>query len=109
MSTKSGHGKTVYACGHLAWQCRCINGHHAIHHLRDVCQECAVPVKRPPAPIMIPCEGSGCPGNKLGMLGLGCQMCGKWFLESGDVIPPHDRKDVMAMIARGDFGRPLPK
>ena len=30
-----------------------------------------------------------------------CAMCGKWF--AGDVVPPHDRMDILAMLRRGDF------
>lgn len=54
-----------------------------------------------------PCEGSGCPpattvnGGDIGL----CPMCGgAWYLHGADVMPAHDRRDILAMLARGDFG-----
>lgn len=57
-------------------------------------------------PIWIPCEGSGQPLNNPGQMFGSCAMCGKQFIvHDGDGIAwPHQRKDVLAMLARGDFG-----
>ena len=55
-----------------------------------------------PAPILIPCEGSLCP--PAGALWI-CQMCGKTVPFDGrNLAVVHQRKDVLAMIERGDFG-----
>jgi hypothetical protein len=58
------------------------------------------------APIMIDCEGSGCPthGSMSNLRGVGmCMMCGQWFNLVDGVAEPHKRADVLAMIDRGDF------
>ena len=57
-------------------------------------------------PIMITCEGSGGQGNRLHYGGrapaLHCQMCNQGWVDV-DTIPEHPRKDLLAMIDRGDF------
>lgn len=57
-------------------------------------------------PILTDCEGAGCPGHRCvypdthGM----CQMCGQVKqLDEAGRMPPHQRQDVLAMLARGDF------
>lgn len=64
------------------------------------------PAERPD-PILVPCEGSDLPGHRAicppthGM----CQMCGQVrSLNEDGTMPPHNRKDIVAMIDRGDFG-----
>jgi hypothetical protein len=52
-------------------------------------------------PIWIPCEGSGYPGCLFRM----CAMCGGAFDEDAQGrIVAHERQDIIAMVARGDFG-----
>lgn len=56
-------------------------------------------------PIWMECEGSGGrvhrPGRLLGM----CSMCGNILTPHTDGIAhTHRRKDVIAMLQRGDFG-----
>ena len=46
-------------------------------------------------PILIDCEGAGADSHY-------CQMCGDLFVLAPP-IPPHKRKDIIAMIDRGDF------
>lgn len=53
-------------------------------------------------PILIRCEGSEGAGNRVGSA-VGCAMCGRWF-SSIDVVPEHERDDILARIDRGDFG-----
>ena len=67
------------------------------------------------APILIDCEGAGCPthrkiGHRLlaaseaGHHGI-CAMCGR--IVEVDVVGKavdHQREDIVAMLARGDFG-----
>jgi hypothetical protein len=55
-------------------------------------------------PIWIACEGSRCPlaGGRV------CAMCGA-HVPSGDldgkrVALPHQRRDILTMVERGDFG-----
>jgi len=65
-------------------------------------------------PILIPCEGSGAPGNAIIAYVRGdgsrrevrsCQMCGSSFIViTGSGIPEHDRDDVISRLKRGDFG-----
>lgn len=62
-----------------------------------------------PDPIWMKCEGSGCPTNR----GF-CQMCGAPVTSDvggyrqidgvNFVAGHHVRKDILAMIDRGDFG-----
>ena len=59
-------------------------------------------------PIMIPCEGADSRGNVLGprddgLLLLSCAMCGSTFLVMANVVPSHERQDILAMLDRGDF------
>lgn len=58
-----------------------------------------------PEDIMIDCEGSGLAGHMTGAGGwLMCKMCG--CFEQPDTnkrMPVHERRDVLAMIDRGDF------
>jgi hypothetical protein len=46
---------------------------------------------------MMRCEGSG--GPNVGY----CWMCA-WTGFTGDTVPEHERKDILAMLERGDFG-----
>ena len=50
-------------------------------------------------PIMVPCVGSGTVSPHYL-----CPMCGIPVPEMGEPLPDHDRTDVLAMLARGDFG-----
>lgn len=56
-------------------------------------------------PILIRCEGSDCPGNRLptpfGFV-FHCTMCHAPF--DAEPIPGHSRDDILARIDRGDFG-----
>lgn len=58
-------------------------------------------------PILIPCEGSGQETHDSGVLGAPvrmCAMCGEWVgFGVGFLAVPHDRKDILAMLTRGDF------
>jgi len=57
-------------------------------------------------PILIPCEGSGQRGHRRGALLL-CATCGQVIgVWTPDVMPQHDRDDVIARITRGDFDEP---
>lgn len=61
-------------------------------------------------PIMVPCEGSGGPTHLTskitGRLEGTCSMCGQRVeLNNGDAAPVHDRPDILAMLARGDYDR----
>lgn len=61
-------------------------------------------------PILVPCEGSGGPthlSSKItGRLEGTCAMCGQRVeLNNGDAAPDHDRPDILAMLARGDYDR----
>lgn len=58
-----------------------------------------------PEPIMIRCEGSRCPthdhGHALGY----CAMCGRLVVTEDDGIAyVHQREDLLAELARGDYG-----
>ena len=53
-------------------------------------------IKPPSDSLMIRCEGSGAPNVGY------CQMCAATF-PGAPTIPNHDRMDVLAMLARGDF------
>lgn len=67
-------------------------------------------VKPTGGPILIPCEGSGCPpaagpfGHPFGQSGM-CSMCGQ-SVECGDDdrAVEHQRDDILARLRRGDFG-----
>lgn len=58
-----------------------------------------------PPPIDKPCEGSLGPPTALHS-GLGmCAICGAWLTRRDDgSVRQHDRRDILAMLARGDFG-----
>ena len=56
----------------------------------------------PGEPLMIRCEGSGCPVHSVGRFMGMCQMCGKW-VQAVTIAEEHLRRDVLAMIERGDF------
>lgn len=66
------------------------------------------PISAEVSAITVACEGSDCPIHKRAQfmtLGV-CSMCGEWVIGVGrdyDVAEPHERKDVLAMINRGDF------
>lgn len=49
----------------------------------------------PSQTLWMTCEGSGTPNFGY------CQMCAAVFLD--DVIPEHKRRDVLAMLDRGDY------
>ena len=57
-----------------------------------------------PDPLLIPCEGSGCPGHHWGGVTAMCSMCGEFYptLATGELIR-HNRRDILTMIDRGDF------
>lgn len=53
-----------------------------------------------PEPIRVDCEGAGCPTHLGGM----CQMCGRIVpVDDRYYALPHKRRDILAMIERGDF------
>ena len=61
-------------------------------------------------PILIPCEGAGCPTHPVtstyqfaqGM----CQMCGRVVnVDAERIAAEHDRPDIIAMLLRGDYDR----
>ena len=56
-------------------------------------------------PIWIPCEGSKCsPCYRYALGGVKCSMCGEDFSNPEEgMVPRHRRKDVLAMLKRGDF------
>jgi len=59
-------------------------------------------------PILIRCEGSGCPpcagvGNGTEAYGM-CAMCGYTMGLTNYVVPEHVRDDIVTRIERGDFG-----
>jgi hypothetical protein len=64
-------------------------------------QETTVP---PPEPILVPCEGAGAAGHLLVPGARMCPTCGQVHATDADTIPDHVRQDIIAMIARGDFG-----
>lgn len=59
-----------------------------------------------PKPILVRCEGSNEAGNMITVQQVKvrtCAMCGGWY-PGADEVPGHKRKDILAMIDRGDFG-----
>jgi hypothetical protein len=55
------------------------------------------------APILIECEGSGCPAHCV-RFGYGlCSMCGHPVAVDDRGAIGHDRQDIIAMLNRGDF------
>lgn len=50
MNAHTGHGRTVYACGHLQSQCRCVEGGTIVRQLTDLCPLCR-PV---PTSVLVP-------------------------------------------------------
>jgi hypothetical protein len=58
-------------------------------------------------PILIRCEGSGCPPAAM-LIGLSfgtgiCAMCGEqWSVVAGTILD-HQRDDIIARLNRGDF------
>ena len=58
-------------------------------------------------PLLVPCEGSNCPGHELAAplttFFAMCSMCGQVAPTTDGRMDPHDRQDVLAMIDRGDF------
>lgn len=55
-------------------------------------------------PILIPCEGSGCPTHFYAQRAGMCQMCGRIVHADADgKALSHQRDDVLARIDRGDF------
>lgn len=60
------------------------------------------------APIRIRCEGSGAIGHRMGLAGTYwmCPMCGRYpgTVPGADNLVDHDRDDIIAQIARGDYG-----
>lgn len=57
-----------------------------------------------PDPIWIECEGSGSPvhGNPLYGSGI-CPMCGENVESNEGIAKLHLRRDILAMLERGDF------
>jgi hypothetical protein len=54
-------------------------------------------------PIIVDCEGSGCPAHRC-YDGFGiCSMCGQTVLTNNGTARPHTRSDVIAMLKRGPF------
>lgn len=86
---------------------RVVGAGHRVEH-----RPCCLPWLRepvdPPAD-RVHCAGSGCPpcavtgadidGTPIVM----CSMCGLNAVIVDGVLPDHDRLDVLAMLARGDF------
>jgi hypothetical protein len=54
------------------------------------------------APIRVRCEGSACPPAFPGVAI--CPMCGQVIALADGTLVAHDRDDLLAMLARGDFG-----
>lgn len=56
-------------------------------------------------PLRIHCEGSACPPCAVSWDGnVMCAMCGVWHpADVNGRLVLHDRNDILAMIARGDF------
>lgn len=57
-------------------------------------------------PLLMDCEGSGCLTHPAVYEGYGtCAMCGSQVpTHADDTAMEHLRKDVLAMLIRGDFG-----
>lgn len=62
-------------------------------------------------PIMIPCEGSGCPpagqyfDPYMALVGGLCSMCGQLVSLNGrGFVQEHKRDDIEARLERGDYG-----
>lgn len=53
-------------------------------------------------PIWVRCEGSDGYANRAFGAEF-CQMCGGVIVSKNGRVVPHDRIDVLAMLARGDF------
>lgn len=75
-----------------------------------VSQRCRPSVEAPalsatPDPIWIDCEGSRCPTHHTRRLDIGiCSMCGELVgCYEDDTAVHHKRKDIIAMIERGDY------
>ena len=58
-----------------------------------------------PDPILVHCEGSGCLTHYQRTGVTMCAMCGEIVPACGmeAIAEPHTRRDLLAMIARGDF------
>jgi hypothetical protein len=57
-----------------------------------------------PEAIWMECEGSGCPVHRPGHFWGTCAMCGKGLTpHTNGIADSHQRKDVIAMLKRGDF------
>lgn len=61
-----------------------------------------------PEPILIDCEGGGHPGHLLDDGRMRCAACThttdpKYDAASDGIVPEHQRQDLVAMVARGDF------
>jgi hypothetical protein len=58
----------------------------------------------PPEPILVPCAGSGAAGHSMVGGAAMCPTCGLIQIRTpAGTIPDHQRQDLIAMIARGDF------
>lgn len=58
-----------------------------------------------PEPILVRCEGSGCPPASVWHRI--CSMCGLGKgVDLQGLMLPHERTDILAMLARGDYGVP---
>lgn len=91
-------GKVLHA---LAWEG--IVWHHPDGRMAKIKARDFPPVTAQPsgAPILIDCEGSGCPpASPLYPI---CAMCGQHAPLDGEVVVPHQRDDVLARLTRGDF------
>ena len=56
----------------------------------------------PGEPLMIRCEGSGCPAPQIdkGVVLVICRMCGRQVFGVSGRIVGHEREDILAMIER---------
>lgn len=56
-------------------------------------------------PIYVHCKGSGLAGHEVTCPPgyMTCVVCGKILLPRAGKAPDHDRKDLIAMMVRGDF------
>jgi hypothetical protein len=56
-------------------------------------------------PLLIHCEGSGCPTHLQSQSAGMCSMCGRFVIADGDGnASDHQREDILAMLRRGDYG-----